>query len=314
MSASATTGPAPLQPATAPPAARPSEGVFAQVLAATRRDGFAIAGLLVLTVLVVLAAFGPLLAPFEPTEIVRNASGRVTVLAPPSRAHWLGTTATGRDVYSQMLYGARPVLIVGLVCAIVPTAVGYVLGLLAGYVRGGVDTVISRVVETWYAIPSDPFAIVLLVLLDPSLFTLILAVSLTYWRRPTRVVRNYVLTLGASSFIKAARLAGASTPWILARHLLPLSLPLAFVYVPIGFANAVLAEASLSFLGFGDPNLVSWGGIMRDAFNGGALNEGWWWIIPPGIAITVTAVAMFLVTRPIEEVIDPRLRSERTTR
>jgi peptide/nickel transport system permease protein len=181
---------------------------------------------------------------------------------------------------------------------------------MAGYIRGGVDTIISRTVEVWYAIPSEPFAIVLLVILEPSLLTLILAISLTYWRRPTRVVRNQVLTLSESGFIKSARVAGAGTTWIIMRHLVPLSLPLALVYVPIGFANAVLAEASLSFLGFGDPTLVSWGGIMRDAFIGGALTSGWWWIVTPGIAITLTALAIFLVSRPIEEVVDPRLASQ----
>ena len=223
----------------------------------------------------------------------------------------LGTSAFGRDILSQMIYGTRPVLIVGFVCAIIPTALGYVLGLLAGYLRGGVDMLISRTVEVWYAIPSDPFAIVLLVILEPSLATLILAISLTYWLRPIRPVRNQVLTLSESPFIKSARVAGASSGWIITRHLVPLTLPLGFVYIPIGFVNAVLGEAALSFLGFGDPQLVSWGGIMRDAFSGGALQTGWWWIVWPGLAITLTAVSIFLVARPIEEVIDPRLKSSK---
>jgi peptide/nickel transport system permease protein len=285
-------------------------GVLSELWRSTRRDPYAMAGLSVLGILVLLAVLGPSLAPYEGAEIIRDESGKVMVLQPPSAQFWFGTTAAGRDVFSQMLYGARPVLIVGLICALIPTAIGYILGLTAGYLRGGVDTIISRLVEIFYAIPSDPFAIVMLVLLSPSLFTLVLAISLTYWRRPTRVVRNYVLTLTGSSFIKSARVSGASSSWIIFRHLAPLSLPLAFVYVPIGFANAVLAEASLSFLGFGDPHLISWGGVMRDAFNGGALYNGWWWIVPPGVAITLTAVSMFLVTRPFEEVIDPRLREK----
>lgn len=291
----------------------PTEPVslFRRVAAAVRRDGFAIGGILFLGFLVMLAIFGPAIAPYEGSEIVRDASGSVQVLQPPSRAHWLGTSAFGRDVLSQMIYGTRPVMLVGFACALIPTAVGYLLGLMAGYLRGGVDMLISRTVEVWYAIPSDPFAIVLLVILEPSVGTLILAISLTYWRRPTRVVRNQVLTLSYSSFIKSARVAGASSRWIIGRHLVPLTLPLAFVYIPIGFANAVLAEASLSFLGFGDPTLVSWGGIMRDAFNGGALQNGWWWIVAPGLAITLTAVSIFMVTRPIEEVIDPRLKSRK---
>jgi peptide/nickel transport system permease protein len=278
--------------------------------AAVRRDKSALFGIAVMAVLVFVAIFGPAISPYEASQIVRDESGKVAVLRPPSRAHLLGTTVFGRDVLSQMLHGTRPVLIVGVVCALIPTMVGFVLGLMAGYLRGGVDTFISRIIEVAYAIPSDPFAIVVVVLLRPSLGSLILAISLTYWKRAGRVVRNHVLTLTQSSFIKAARVSGASSWWIMARHLAPLSLPLAFVYIPVSFSNAVLAEASLSFLGFGDPSLVSWGGIMRDAFNNGALNQGWWWIVPPGIAITVTALSMFLLTRPLEEVIDPRLRAE----
>jgi peptide/nickel transport system permease protein len=289
---------------------RRRERLFRRISKAIRRDWFAMAALLFLTVLVLVAIFADSIAPYGGSEIIRSDSGQVLVLAPPSPQHRLGTTAYGRDVFSQMVFGTRPVLLVGIAAAVIPTAVGYALGLMAGYIRGGVDTIISRTVEVWYAIPSEPFAIVLLVILEPSLLTLILAISLTYWRRPTRVVRNQVLTLSESGFIKSARVAGAGTTWIIRRHLVPLSLPLALVYVPIGFANAVLAEASLSFLGFGDPTLVSWGGIMRDAFIGGALTSGWWWIVTPGIAITLTALAIFLVSRPIEEVVDPRLASQ----
>lgn len=283
------------------------EPLLVRVAKATARDWVAVLALLFLLLLVVVAIFADAIAPYGGTEIVRDEAGSVLVLQPPSAEHWFGTSAFGRDVYSQMVLGTRPVLIVGFAAAVIPTAVGYLFGLMAGYMRGGVDTVISRIVEIAYAIPSEPFAIVLLVILHPSLVTLILAISLTYWRRPTRVVRNQVLTLSESGFIKSSKVAGAGTPWIIWRHLVPLSLPLAFVYIPIGFANAVLAEASLSFLGFGDPTLVSWGGIMRDAFIGGALNNAWWWIVIPGLAITVTALSIFLVSRPIEEVVDPRL-------
>jgi peptide/nickel transport system permease protein len=289
---------------------RRRESLLRRISKAIRRDWFAIAALSFLTLLVLVAVFADSIAPYGGSEIIRDGGGKVLVLAPPSAQHWFGTTAYGRDVFSQMVFGTRPVLLVGLAASFIPTAFGYALGLMAGYIRGGVDTIISRTVEVWYAIPSEPFAIVLIVILEPSLLTLILAISLTYWRRPTRVVRNQVLTLSESGFIKSARVAGAGTKWIIMRHLVPLSLPLALVYIPIGFANAVLAEASLSFLGFGDPTLVSWGGIMRDAFIGGALTKGWWWIVIPGVAITLTALAIFLVSRPIEEVVDPRLASQ----
>jgi peptide/nickel transport system permease protein len=286
------------------------ERLLPALASAIRRDKFALAGFTVLAIMVIIAIFGPTIAPYGDTEIVRDSAGKVVVLASPSVAHPLGTTALGRDVLSQVLWGTRSVVIVGLLCSVIPTLFGFVLGLLAGYLRGGVDTAISRVVEIMYAIPSDPFAIVVITLMGPSLRSIIIGISLTYWKRFARTVRNHVLRLNQSSFIKAARVSGASTPWILWKHLAPLSLPLFFVYIPIQFSNAVLAESSLSFLGFGDPRRVSWGGIMRDGFENGALQHGWWWVVFPGLAITFTALSMFLVTRPLEEVVDPRLRSE----
>jgi peptide/nickel transport system permease protein len=111
-----------------------------------------------------------------------------------------------------------------------------------------------------------------------------------------------------SNFIKAARIAGASRWWVMTRHLVPLVLPLAFVFVPIVFGNAMLAEASLSFLGFGDPESTSWGEILREGFEQGAMYSGMWWIIFPGLAITIATASMFLITRPFEELLDPRLQ------
>ena len=262
---------------------------------------------LVLVAFIAISFFGPQLAPYDPTEILRDSDGAALVLTPPSWDHPFGTTDLARDVFSQILIGARPVLIVGFWAALLPTVVGLFLGVLAGYKSGAFDTVISRLVEIAYALPFEPVAIVLISLISPSRWTLILAITLLYWRRPTRVIRNQVLTLRDAAFIKSAKVAGASSWRIMSRHLVPLILPLAFVYIPVAFGNAILAEASISFLGFGDPHSQSWGTILRKAFDGGALDLGWWWVIMPGLAITLVTSSMFFLTRPFEEVLNPRL-------
>lgn len=278
------------------------------IIDAIRRDKLAILGLVTLLVFIFIAFFGGELAPYGANEIVRNAEGRVQVLQGPSWQFPFGTTDLGRDVFSQVLHGTRPVLIVGFFAAIIPTAIGTLLGLIAGYVRKWADTLISRAVEIAYSLPFEPFAIILLFVLGPSLPTLILAISIIDWRRPARVVRNQVMTLSGSSFIKAARVAGASTSWIVLRHMLPLTLPISLIYIPFAFGNAVLAESALSFLGFGDPKSVSWGTILRQAFDGGAMDRGWWWMVAPGLCITAAVTSVFFLTRPFEELVNPRLR------
>lgn len=281
---------------------------FADVLRALRRDRLAATGALILLGLVVIAFVAPAIVPYDPQNIARNASGGVKILEPPGADHWMGTTSLGRDVFSQVMVGTRTALIVGLWAAIVATAFGTILGLMAGYLGSRVDHVISRIVEISYSIPFEPLAIILLALLTPSLTTLVFAISLVAWRQPTRVVRNQALTMRDSAFVKSARVAGASKWWIIARHIAPLSLPIAFVYVPVGFGNAVLAEAAISFLGFGDPTVISWGGILRQAFESGALDNAWWWVVAPGLCITIATACMFFITRPFEEVVNPRLR------
>ncbi len=281
-----------------------------QIAQALRRDTMALAAGGILVLFIAMALLGPGLAPYDPEEILRDESGAALVLEFPSLRHPFGTTDLARDIFSQILTGARPVLIVGFWAALLPTGLGLLLGVLAGYKSGASDTIVSRFVEIAYSLPFEPVAIVLISLISPSRWTLILAISLLYWRRPTRVIRNQVLTLRDTAFIKAARVAGASSRRIMFRHLIPLVLPLAFVYIPVAFGNAILAEASISFLGFGDPQSQSWGSILRKAFDGGALDLGWWWMIAPGLAITVVTSSMFFLTRPFEEVLNPRLARE----
>lgn len=279
------------------------------ILEAFRQDKIALAASVILAIFVFVGLFGSLLAPYDPQEIVRTPEG-VQALQPPSLDFPFGTTDLARDVFSQTLVGAQPVMLVGFWAALLPTFIGLVLGLFAGFKGGITDTVVSRAVEIAYSLPFEPVAIVLIAIVSPSRWTIILAITLLYWRRPTRVVRNQVLTLRESGFVRASRVAGGSTNWIIIKHLAPLTLPIAFVYIPVAFGNAVLAEASISFLGFGDPNSSSWGTILRKAFDGGAMDLAWWWIFFPGMLITAVTAAVFFMTRPFETILNPRLREQ----
>jgi peptide/nickel transport system permease protein len=257
-------------------------------------------GLAVLLIVVFIAAFAPLLAPYSPTATQYDVGKQVLRLDPPSAAHWLGTTNYGVDVLSQLIYGSRIVLIVGITCALLIGLIGTNIGLLAGYYRGRVDTLLMRLTDLAFGIPFLPFAVVLVTLLRPSLWNTIIAISVLMWRTSARVIRVQVLSLRERGFVKAAWIAGASDLRILYIHIFPNVLPMVLLYIAFDIAWAVLAEASISFLGFGDPNQVSWGQMLYLDYVTGSIRVAWWWTLPPGLAISLFVVAVFLVARRYE--------------
>jgi peptide/nickel transport system permease protein len=277
-------------------------------LAPLAGDGLALAGALVLAVLIVVAAIGPAIAPYAPLESTTGADGRLAYLEPPSAQHWLGTTTLGRDVLSQVLAGTRVALVIGFVASLLVTAVGTTLALVAGYYRGIVDDVLMRLVDVAYSIPLEPLAIVVLSFLGPSMWNIVLVVAVLAWRDPARVIRAQVLSLVERPFVKAARVAGASDARIIFVHLAPNILPLSHAYVAVAFGWAVVAEAGISFLGFGDPSTISWGQILQQAFLSGAIRRAWWWTVPPGACIMLTVLSVFFIGRAYEPLLNPRLR------
>lgn len=231
--------------------------------------------------------------------------------SPPSEAHWFGTDHLGRDLFSRSVHGSRIALLVGFLGAVLVMFIGTNVGLVAGYYRGKTDTILMRTVDVMYGIPFEPFALILVLLFKPSLGIVILAVSLLTWRTTARLIRAQVLSLRERPFVKAARVAGASDLRIMYLHILPNVMPLVFLELAITVGVSIIAEATLSFLGLGPPQSVSWGGILHDARLSGAWRTAWWWNIPPGLFIMLTVLSVFFISRSLEVVANPRLRARK---
>ena len=266
------------------------------------------AGFIIVLGFALLAVIGPLIAPHGPFEVVYRADHSVLRLSPPTPDAWFGTTNQGMDVFSQLLWGTRVALLVGLLSALGSVVIGTLVGLIAGYFGGWIDEVLMRLTDVAFGMPFLPFAMVVISITRPSLGLIILLVVFFLWRTTARVIRAQVLSLRTRPFVWAARAAGAGPVRILLRHITPNVLPLSFLYVAIGVQAGVMLEAALSFLGFGDPNAMSWGTMLNASFQAGAMRSAWWWVLPPGLALSLFVIAVFMITRAYEELLNPRLR------
>ncbi len=277
--------------------------------AVARRDRYALTGLVIYAVFLVVALAAPVVAPYNPHDLIYLPDGDVAANAAPSAAHWLGTTNLGRDVFSQLLYGSRAALAVGFVAAFGVVVLGTLVGLLAGYYGGWVDTLLMRLADVAFGIPFLPMAIVLVAFLGPSIWNTVLVMTLLLWRDTGRVIRSQVLSLRTRSYVEAAQVLGASHLRTMFVHIAPNVLPLSFLYGSLAIGWAILTEASISFLGFGDPNVISWGFMLQDAYNSQALTrQAFSWFVPPGICIMLAVMAGFFIGRGYEELLFPRLR------
>lgn len=267
-----------------------------------------LAGLIVFFACLGIAVFAPLLAPYKPLEKSYDADGKLMKLQPPSIEHPLGTTLLGRDVLSQVIWGARPALIYGLSTALGVIIIGVNIGLISGYYGGWIDNLLMRITDIFMGVPFLPFIIVMLSLTGKSLMTVIFAMVIIMWRSTARVIRSQVLTLRERPFIDAARISGASSLKIIYFEIAPNILPIALVNVAFALAWAIITEASIGFLGFSDPNVLSWGTIIYRAFASQMSYKAWWWVVPPGAAIMVLVTAVYFIGRAYEEMINPRLQ------
>lgn len=273
------------------------------------KDPYAAIGITLYVIFIGIAIVAPVLAPFDPTEILFTPEGGLARDIQPNAEYRLGTTSLGRDVYSQLLYGTRSALLVGVTAAFFVVAIGTLVGLVAGYFGGWVETILMRITDIAFGIPFLPFVIVLAAFLQPSIWNIVIAMSLVLWRDTARVIRSQVLTVKQRAFVEAARVTGSNDIRIIFVHIAPNILPLAFLYGSIAVGWAILTEASISFLGFGDSSVISWGYMLQDAYVSQALSRGaYYWFVPPGIAIVLVVVAGFFISRGYEEILFPKLK------
>ena len=222
-----------------------------------------------------------------------------------------GTDAQGRDLAQGLAFGLPIALLIGISAAVVSTAIGTGLGLLSGYAGGRIDLVIQRSADIVNNVPLLPLLIFMVFVLGSQLWLILLVLVAFSWPGLTILIRSMVLGIRDGNELEAARALGASHRHIIWRHVFPHTAPYVLTQLMFFVPAAILAEAGLSFLGLGDPSLPTWGQILEDGFNTGAVFLGyWWWVVTPGLMIVVTAVTFMLIAVAMEPIVDPRLRSE----
>jgi peptide/nickel transport system permease protein len=265
-----------------------------------RRHPMVVAGSVLLLLMVAMAAFAPYLGTVDP-----QALSPIRRLRPPSAQYWFGTDMLGRDVYSRVVYGARISLVVGLSVAILSTAIGLGIGMVAGFSRP-VDSVLMRVMDGLMSIPAVLLAIALMALTKASVENVIVAITIAEVPRVSRLVRGVVLSLREQPFVEAARATGTRAWKILLRHILPNTLAPLIVQGTYICASAIITEAILSFLGAGTPpNIPSWGNIMAEGRS--LFQVAGYIILFPGLFLSVTVLAVNLVGDGLRDALDPRL-------
>ncbi len=260
----------------------------------------ALAGFIIIVLVFLLSMLSPLIAPYDPNDINVKA-----ILLEPSIHHWMGTDGLGRDVLSRMLHGGRISLLVGLVAVGISTGIGILLGAIAGFYRGWVDTLIMRLVDVMLSIPSFFLILAVIAFLTPSIINIMIVIGLTSWMGVTRLVRAEFLSLSEREFVTASRTLGAKDARLIFTHLLPNSLTPIIVSAVLGVAGAVLMESGLSFLGLGvQAPQASWGNILTDGKE--YIQFAWWLSLFPGLAILITVLGYNLLGEGLRDALDPR--------
>lgn len=274
-----------------------------EVLRTIRRSPLLLVGTAVILLLVLVALLAPWIAPYAPKAITGPS------LASPSHAHLLGTNDAGSDILSRVLWGARETLIVVIATTSLVLAVGIVVGLTAGLLGGGVDLVLSRVIDVFLALPKFPLLILIAALAGPSRTVAIVTIGLTLWPETARIVRSQALTLRTRGFFASARGFGAGPVYVMRRHLIPTLGPIIVSNLVYMAGTVVVIEAGLSFIGLGDPTAVSWGAELNRALVNPQATVGsvWiWWLLPPAIALTLTILGFTFIGVGLEPEFNPR--------
>lgn len=264
------------------------------------RNKGAVFGLIVLMLVALVTALGPFIAHYDAWDMAG-----VPFQAPLAEADMpLGTDTMGRDILSGIVAGARVSLLIGVVSTVVSLLIGVSVGALSGYFGGWVDATLMRFTELFQAIPSFALAIVLVAIFEPSVQSIVAAIAVVSWPPVARLVRSEFLTLRQRDFVAAAQLAGQSTPRIILTQILPNAASPIVVMASLMVATAILLESSLSFLGLGDPNQMSWGYMVGSART--VLRQAWWMAVFPGVAILLTVLALNLVGEGLNDGLNAR--------
>lgn len=269
------------------------------------RNRGALAGLIILGLIMLMAVLAPILFPESPWRMVQRP-----FLAPfEVEGFWLGTDTMGRNVAAGLMHGAWVSLLIGLVSTAVALVIGVPLGAVAGYHGGLIDDALMRFTEFFQTIPNFALAIVLVAIMQPSVTSIVVAIALVSWPPVARLVRAEFLSLRHREYVEAARLIGQSNTTIILRQILPNTLSPIIVLASLMVATAILLESALSFLGLGDPNVMSWGYMIGAART--VIRQAWWLSFFPGVAILLTVLALNLVGEGLDDALNPRLTRKR---
>ncbi len=275
-----------------------------------RRHRPGMVGLAILIAVALMALAAPLLADSAGLKATNSTDN--PAFASPSEFGPLGTDDLGRDVLTQFIWGSRISLLVGLAATVLAILIGSLVGITAGFFGGRIGSALMRITEWFLVIPFLPLAIALAAILGPSIQNIIIVIGVTSWPSTARLIYAQVLTLKERDYVDRSRALGASNWHLMTRHILPNVSPLILANTTLTVPIVILSEATLSFLGLGDPSSASWGQMLDDAFEAGAVTlEAWWYIVPPGLGIMLVVLAFTLVGQALEEILDPRLRDQR---
>lgn len=275
-----------------------------------KRNKLAVVGLVILSLFVLIAIFAPVLAPHDPYTSTKNELGAFDVYAPPSADYVLGTDATGRDMLSRLIYGARVSLAVAFVAVLISTIIGVLLGVVSGYFGGWVDNVIMRITDVVICFPVLFLAITAATILSPGIINVILIISLVSWTTMTRLVRGEVLKLREMEYIEAAKSIGQHDFLIILKHILPNIMAPIVVQATLQTAEAILTESSLSFLGVGvQQPFPSWGNMLHEATSIMVLQFKPWIWMPAGFAILITILCINFLGDGLRDALDPKRKN-----
>ncbi|MCY7508061.1 oligopeptide ABC transporter permease [Bacillus safensis] len=266
------------------------------------KNKLAVAGSVILLIIIFSAIFAPVIAPYAPEH-----QDLLKRLQPPSAEHFMGTDKFGRDIFSRVLYGARISLLVGFVSVVGAITIGTVVGAVAGYFKGFVDSLLMRFVDVVLSIPDIFLLITLVTIFKPGIDKLILIFALTGWTTTARLIRSEFLSLRTREFVLAARTIGTKNHVIIFSHILPNCIGPIIVSATLKVGSVILAESTLSYLGFGiQPPTASWGNMLQDAQNFSIMVQAWWYPLFPGLLILLTVLCFNFLGDGLRDALDPK--------